>query len=335
LIESVDAGQNWRALSLAGSADFHSLETKHGLVFSYDSQNRQFMVSTDRQNWDRRAQVAMADFAVSPANPNVVLATTQQGPVRSGDGGRTFTAIPGAPILVLLDWQTTDTLVAAGPDGTIRLSKDGGATWNQQGKAPGAPQALITNGPSNVYIATASGIPSSRDGGLPSLCGRRWPEPPHPRNRGGVRHRAPSAGNVAISPDEPYKPQTSAAAPKPLSRSTRTRDRPLARTSGVPSSRRTRSSRSAPHSAAACIATEDGVPPANPASRARTSGRLPTTLSVAWSAASSRSVRNAVSSLGASTVGKHLRAHFGQQEPQRIPAPYVFGFVCHHRDEVL
>ncbi|MFF5992942.1 MULTISPECIES: F510_1955 family glycosylhydrolase [Prauserella] len=165
LIESTDAGQTWAPLSLSGQADFHALEAKHNQVYGYDSQSQQLMVTSDRQNWDRRASIALADFTVHPTNANTVLATTEEGPARSTDGGRTFATMPKAPLLLLLDWPSENTLIGIDPDGRVHTSKDGGTSWSTAGQVPGAPQALATNGSSEVYVATETGIYASRDGG--------------------------------------------------------------------------------------------------------------------------------------------------------------------------
>lgn len=165
LIESTDAGRTWQTLSLSGEVDFHALEAKHDQVYGYDSQTGQLMVSSDRQNWDRRAQLPLADFAVHPDNPDELLATTQQGLARSTDGGRTFSPVPGAPTLLLVDWPAVATLVAVAPDGTVHHSADGGTTWASQGAVPGAPQALATHDDSEVYLATETGVHTSTDGG--------------------------------------------------------------------------------------------------------------------------------------------------------------------------
>jgi hypothetical protein len=164
LIESTDAGQAWRSLSLAGEADFHALEAKHGQVYGYDSQTRQIMVSADKTTWDPRARLALADFAVSPDNPAELHATTQQGPARSSDGGRSFSPVAGAPLLVLLDWPATDRLVGVAPDGTVHTSTDGGTGWTVTGRVPGQPEAITTHG-AEVYVATDSGIYRSADNG--------------------------------------------------------------------------------------------------------------------------------------------------------------------------
>lgn len=165
LIESTDAAQTWRSLSLSGEADFHALEAAHGRVYGYDSQTRRLMVSEDKTTWDGRAQLALADFAVSPDDPEVLLATTQQGPVRSTDGARSAAPIPGAPLLVLVDWPATDRLVGVEPDGTVQVSSDGGTTWTPRGQVSGQPAAISAHGADEVYVATDTGIHHSIDDG--------------------------------------------------------------------------------------------------------------------------------------------------------------------------
>ena len=88
LIESVDGGRSWTPLSLRGEADFHASEAAHGKVYAYDSTSETFMVSDSGREWDRRSQLVVLDFAVSPDDLQLVLATTEDGPQRSTDGGR-------------------------------------------------------------------------------------------------------------------------------------------------------------------------------------------------------------------------------------------------------
>lgn len=89
LIESTDGGESWQPLSLAGEADFHTLHAAHGNVYGYEAGSGEFMVSDDRVEWETRSRLAMRDFAVSPTDPDTLLATTERGLARSTDGGRT------------------------------------------------------------------------------------------------------------------------------------------------------------------------------------------------------------------------------------------------------
>lgn len=164
LIESTDGGRSWRPLSLSGQVDFHSLEAKHGRVYGYSSTTGEFMVSADRASWHKRAPVVMADFSVSPTLANELLATTEQGPVRSTDGGMTFTLIPDAPLLHFLDWVEHATVYAVDPQGRAFVSPDGGKTWEARAQLDSTPQATAVAADS-WYVATQSGVMVSTNGG--------------------------------------------------------------------------------------------------------------------------------------------------------------------------
>ena len=162
LLESTDGGRSWQTLSLAGEADFHALEAKHGLVYGYNA--GRLMVSADKRTWETRASIAMADLAVSPHDPQTVLATTQQGLARSTDGGRSFRVVGGAPLLALVTWPDTGHLVGVDPNGGVHVSTDGGTTWEQRGSTGGAPEALAASG-QELYVAVEGRIVESGDDG--------------------------------------------------------------------------------------------------------------------------------------------------------------------------
>lgn len=165
LIESTDAGKTWKNVALSGEVDFHSLDHVKGGVYGYDSQSAQLMVSMrDRAEWERRARLPLADIAVSVADPNQLIATTQEGPARSTDGGRTFTPIKGAPLLLLVDWPSGKSLTGVSPDGVVHHSADGGNTWSRRGQVTGSPAALSVEG-DELYLATDDAIHRSTDGG--------------------------------------------------------------------------------------------------------------------------------------------------------------------------
>lgn len=169
LISSDDRGETWDRISLHGKADFHALHAAHGNVYGYDSTSQTFMVSKDRKEWDRRSKLPMADFAVDPADPDTLLATTEQGVVRSTDGGRKWSPVAGAPTLVVLAWAGQGQLYGVTPEGTVQRSEDGGTTWGERGSVGGQPEAMtvdVRDGKETLYVAaTDRGILASADQG--------------------------------------------------------------------------------------------------------------------------------------------------------------------------
>jgi photosystem II stability/assembly factor-like uncharacterized protein len=165
LIKSSDAGQSWESLSLHGSADFHALEYRHGRVYGLDSQSGTVMVSPDTQSWQRRAEVPASDLAVSPADADEILATTRHGLLRSTDGAMTFSAVNGAPALVLVSWPERGPLLGADIEGSLYASTNAGQTWQPRHALNANPQALLAAGNGQVYIATDTAIYTSTNDG--------------------------------------------------------------------------------------------------------------------------------------------------------------------------
>jgi hypothetical protein len=165
LIESTDAGETWKALSLSGQVDFHAMEAEHDRVYGFDSQTGRIMVSSDKKNWEERTTLPLADLAVSPDDADTILATTEQGVQRSTDGGRRFAPTQGSPPLVFLDWATSDRLVGLDVDGGVHVSDDGGTSWSKAGSVQGQPQAVLAHGDADVYVATDRAIHRSTDNG--------------------------------------------------------------------------------------------------------------------------------------------------------------------------
>lgn len=165
LIESTDGGETWESLSMAGQADFHSLEARHDNVYGLNSLTGELMVTQDKQNWETLTQIPMADFAVSPTDPDVLLSTTEQGLARSDDGGRTFQLVDNAPVMQLVSWAEDGTIVGVEPDGTVQASTDDGQSWQARGALEAAPHALTAASDDQIFAATEGAILSSEDGG--------------------------------------------------------------------------------------------------------------------------------------------------------------------------
>lgn len=83
LIESTDASKTWKTKSLVSKVDFHALDYANETIYGYDSTNGLLRVSKDGVTWDDRAKLRALDIAASPVDPDVVLATTQEGSPRA------------------------------------------------------------------------------------------------------------------------------------------------------------------------------------------------------------------------------------------------------------
>lgn len=165
LIESTDAGKTWKTKSLAGEVDFHALDYVDGTIYGYDSTNGKVRVSEDGVKWQDRASLPALDIAVNPKDPDVLLATTEEGVAKSTDGGKTF-ADGAKPVLWFVSWAAPDALYGIDGSGALHRSTDSGATWKKAGTVPGGqPQALTAVDAQRVLAATQDGVYESKDGG--------------------------------------------------------------------------------------------------------------------------------------------------------------------------
>ncbi|MEU8001493.1 F510_1955 family glycosylhydrolase [Catellatospora sp. NPDC049111] len=164
LIESTDGGRTWKTLSLSGGADFHTLRYGHGTVFGFNSTNGQLLASKDKTTWDKRADIALRDFVISPTDPDMLLATTLDGMARSADGGRTWTPAAG-PQLALLSWPSSSVLWAVTAGGDVMRSSDGGSGWKPTGRVEGTPTAFAAHDADLFVAVQEGGVLRSSDAG--------------------------------------------------------------------------------------------------------------------------------------------------------------------------
>lgn len=162
LVES-DDGVRWQPQSLLGEVDFHVIELAHDQIYGWDSTSGTLQVSSDGRAWDVRSTIDVHDLAVSPDDPDVLLAAGSGPLLRSTDGGREWSAISPAPALTLIEWDDQGT-VGAGPDGSLFRSADG-LEWTRSADGIGVPEALEVDG-DVVYLAVeGQGIHRSLDRG--------------------------------------------------------------------------------------------------------------------------------------------------------------------------
>ncbi|MGH9243958.1 MAG: F510_1955 family glycosylhydrolase [Acidimicrobiales bacterium] len=167
LIESTDAGETWRSVSLSGEADFHALAFAHDQVYGWDSTSGRFMVSADRTTWDNRSTLQLLSFAVDPDDDDHVIATTPEAVMASTDGGRTWDRVDG-PGLTVVAWEADGGLWGATGSGEVYRSDTNAQSWTPAGALPGGPHAFLADGGSIYAAAEADGVTGiyrSTDGG--------------------------------------------------------------------------------------------------------------------------------------------------------------------------
>jgi hypothetical protein len=164
LIESTDSAKTWESVSLSGDADFHAIEAVGNHIYGLDSHTSALLVSTDRNNWDTIAKQPLLDLAANPAAPETIYAITDRGDLVRSIGQAEPTPIDGAPTMTAIDWQPDGPLVGVTPDGTVMVSTNGEADWQQAGTLDGQVEALDA-APGRWHAATATGVYESTDDG--------------------------------------------------------------------------------------------------------------------------------------------------------------------------
>jgi hypothetical protein len=167
LIESTDAGDTWRPISLLGEADFHVLRSFGKRIYGYDATNDRLLVSFDAgRSWEKRQRPApLIDLAADPDDPERLVAAGERGLFRSGDGGRNWDLVRDDAV-GLLAWPAQRSLFLVDGRGQVFVSPDRGRAWRALGQIGGQPAALLGRSAGELYVALHDGtIKRSGDGG--------------------------------------------------------------------------------------------------------------------------------------------------------------------------
>ena len=172
LIESQDAGNTWRSISLLGEADFHVLRSAGDRIYGFDATNVRLMASEDAgRTWEERSLPGfppepLLDLVIDPANSDRLIASTSGSSTKRVMRGALGTSL--APFPGLLAWLN-DTLVLVDAAGGVHTSGDDGHDWARVGEVGGQPAALLAEGERTLYVALHDGtIMVSLD------AGRSW-----------------------------------------------------------------------------------------------------------------------------------------------------------------
>jgi hypothetical protein len=176
LITSSDNASTWETISLRGQADFHDLAVAQDgnktRIYGYDESAGIVSISQDGgKTWAAGASLVLRDLSVDPSTPSTVYATTADGLSISTDSAHTFTLVPGAPPLYLLDSldDTAGGLIGVAVDGTVWVHS-GSKPWTSTGTLEGETEALTyaATPTSRLVVANGRGIMASDD------LGKTW-----------------------------------------------------------------------------------------------------------------------------------------------------------------
>jgi photosystem II stability/assembly factor-like uncharacterized protein len=170
LIESHDAGETWKPVSLLGKRDFHVLEAagRHVYGFGSDFETKQasLLVSNNGgRSWRRRRPPkGLISLAIHPDDRARIVASGEQRLYASSDAGRGWRPLDGDA--ALLAWPAETRLFGVSLEGALARSEDGGRSWETVGNVGGQPAAFEAESGEELYVALHDGtVKRSTDGG--------------------------------------------------------------------------------------------------------------------------------------------------------------------------
>jgi hypothetical protein len=167
LIETSDAARTWSSVSGLGRGDYHAMQLSGDVIVGAVFGEAAVNVSRDGgRTFELRVTPApLVDLEVDPEDPARWVASTQSGLIVSGDEGRSWRQRDPVPN-IRFTWPVPDTLYRVDPGGPVKVSRDGGRTWEDRGSTGGEPQALFASAPNHLYALLLDGtLKESQDGG--------------------------------------------------------------------------------------------------------------------------------------------------------------------------
>ena len=160
-------------VSRLGNADLHKIVLLHDLMYAFDAVLGAMLVSKDGgRTFEERftPRGLIIDFEVDPGDPERIFAATERQLFRSEDGGNGWRGVDAGEG-IRLAWPAPNAFYRAEKDGTVRRSRDGGASWERVGSVPGEPYKFKATGAEALLLALSDGTVMETDDG-----GRTWTE---------------------------------------------------------------------------------------------------------------------------------------------------------------
>lgn len=168
LIKSNDGGATWKPVSGLGRDDFHIILAAGDRVVAVGADGSVIRLSTDAgRSFDvRRTPPSVPlDVAFDPGEPDRMAVTTEEGVYASSDEGRSWR--PRDTVASEhLAWAASGELYRADSGGRVKVSRDGGQTWEDRGSVRPSITELAVDGHGAVYASVPDGnVRRSTDGG--------------------------------------------------------------------------------------------------------------------------------------------------------------------------
>ena len=156
LIRSSDAGDTWEPVSQLGESDFHILQATGDHVVAVRVEESDVLVSTDggRSFEPIAAPELPLDVAFDPKDPKRMVVATGQGTFSSTDGGGSWRPRDPVPTEQLA-WGRE--LYRTDPGGAVKVSDDGGATWEERGDVGLTVNELALDDDGTLYASVPGG----------------------------------------------------------------------------------------------------------------------------------------------------------------------------------
>jgi photosystem II stability/assembly factor-like uncharacterized protein len=170
LVSSGDGGKSWAPVSGINDADYHDLEVMGPLVVALRSDDpNSVSVSVDNgKTFENRAAPSAAaalDITIDPSNPKRWAVGTEQGTFLSTNEGKSWRQ-RDTTSKARVAWAAADALYSAGLDGKVRLSSDGGKSFNEVGTVGASPKDFVAGKNGELFAYLPGGkIVRSTDGG--------------------------------------------------------------------------------------------------------------------------------------------------------------------------
>lgn len=172
LISSADAGESWKSLSLAGTADFHTLAVNQKdaeRIYGLSSDGAPLRASEDGGvTWSEGANIQAYALVADPNTPERLFATTPDGLKVSDDAGQSFSALADAPLLYLLAAapNVPGALVGVDVEGAVWVRSAEDAPWSDRGTVEGTAYAIAVGADGErIALIDDRGLVESFDGG--------------------------------------------------------------------------------------------------------------------------------------------------------------------------